>query len=213
MTVEENYFEKVRLSLPPFLAAESKAQLLEQIRDHVSDRGSPANYFSAIHGIDDPLQGDGWRPLTVIDFNTGARDLIVGLVLSNSCDLQRSNEPAADQRIVFAPLINLALYCQMLGESGENENQIREFLRLVRRQEIHRMFYLPEFVGQIGESVVPLDAVHSQPLASLEINVDSRRFALSNFGWYMLLLKLSIHFMRMQEGLNRPPMSEATDNS
>lgn len=203
MMDEDAYFERVRLHLPPYLTAADKNELIAQIRDHVSNRQETANYFAVIPAATDPLQGDGWRGFTLIDFDSGQRQRVIGLVLSNTCDVQLSNRPGPDERIVFAPLLDLARYKQFLREAGEPEDRVDQLMVSVRRQEVNRIFYLPAVRGLVGESIVALDAIYSEPIRALDYDATNRCFSLSMFGWYMLLLKLSIHFTRMQETLNR----------
>jgi hypothetical protein len=184
--------------LPPYLSAESKGELLAQLRAHPDS----VDYYGSVANEREPLQGDIWRGFLVADVESGKLDQVTGLVLTNSCDIAAANNPGADQRIVFAPLLDLEKYGTLLRESGKSEQQVEGVIAAIRRQEIHRMFYLPAMRDLQRESVVPLDAVSSLPLSFIQGRV-RHRLTLSNFGWYILLVKLSIHFCRMQEQVSR----------
>ncbi len=67
------------------------------------------------------------------------------------------------------------------------------------------MLYLP-IGGSLGyEAVVFLDRINhcSNKSISRENISESRLFMLSNYGFYLFLVKLSIHFNRIQENVDR----------
>lgn len=210
--MEPEFLEQVRRSLAPYLSDESKSDLIRQLRAFAEQPARPSDYFTTIPSAPDPLQGDVWRGLVVLDFDTSERDQVVGMVLSNSCDISTANEPYPDQRLVFAPLLALDVYAQLLQEAGKTHQQVDTYLEQVRRQKVYRIFYVPAMPGVLRESIVALDAVHSEPLRALAADGVRRLFSLNNFGWYMLLLKLSIHFTRMDEKLDRIPVTSPAQN-
>ena len=126
-------------------------------------------------------------------------------IVSNSCDIAAANNPDPNQRVAFAPLLDLALYREFLIEAGKKPNDVDDYLAKIRRQEIYRIFYLPAMHGHFGESIVALDALHSMPLRAVSDRKLERVFTLSMYGWYVLLVKLSIHFTRMGENIDRRP--------
>lgn len=197
--MDEKLLERVRLTLPPYLGAETKKELLAQLLEYPENR----NYYGTIPGETEPVQGDAWRGFMVLDFHTAEREVVLGLVVSNSCDIAAENSPEPDQCLLFAPLLNLDQYIGFLQEAGKTQQQIDETLSDIRKQEIHRLFYLPAVPGVQGESLVRLDDMHAQPLSSIKPDAIQRVFTLNQYGWYVLLIKLSIHFTRMAEDLER----------
>ena len=196
--MDDELLERIPQSLPPYLAAEDKQALLDQL----SGRNPNVSYFGS---IDDPehVQGDGWSGLIARDFDSGDLERMQGLVVSNSCDIAAENRPYPGQRIVFAPIMSLARYATLLAEAGIERRQIDDLLSRIRTQKVYRIFYLPGDASGAEERIVPLDMLHSQPLGSVQHAGLQRMFSLSLHGWYMLLLKLSIHFCRMQERVKR----------
>jgi len=190
--------EKVRLSLPPYLAAADKQALLDQLSGH----DPRPDYYGPVDDPE-PVQGDGWRGLIGFDFASGEREQQQGLILSNSCDIAAANEPYPDQHIAFSPILSLSRYERFLIDAGISRQQVDDLVGRMRQQKVHRIFYLPAMEGIREECIVALDIVHSQPLDSLPEDAVQRQFSLSLFGWYMLLLKLSIHFTRMSEAVER----------
>jgi hypothetical protein len=196
--METDGLEDFRLALPPYLSAAHKRELIAQLRRHPNN----TDYYAGLSETE-PVQGDGWRGLLLLNFDDGSRDAVLGMVLSNSCDISVDNEPDPDQRLLFAPVLDLAAYVRFLHEAGKNQEQVTNYLNEIRKQSVHRIFYLPPMHGQFDESIVPLDAVYSQPLNSIDPPATTRVFSLSMYGWYVLLVKLSIHFTRMQENVHR----------
>jgi hypothetical protein len=203
--MDQDLLEKIRNSLPPYLSAQSKRELLEQLADYTRNR----DYYGIVPGETEPLQGDAWRGLITLDFATAERDSVVGLVISNSCDITAQNQPNPDQQMLFAPVLDLERYAHFLEVAGKTAQQITDTLGDIRGQAIHRLFYLPAMHGVFGESLVALDAIHAQPLSSIDAQRIQRVFSLNTYGWYVLLIKLSIHFTRMTERLERRSLPAA----
>jgi hypothetical protein len=199
--MDQSQLDQFQLALPPHLTERDKSRLLEQLRDFPG----PASFFGATND-DEPVQGDAWRGFITLQFPSGEQDRVMGLVISNSCDITRENNPAPDQKILFAPLVDLAAYEALLYEQGKNEDYVESHLGMIRNQEIHRIFYVPNNGELGGESIVLLDDIHAQPISSLNV---TRAFSLSNYGWYVLLMKLSVHFTRMTDGVQRGGMLDA----
>lgn len=205
----QDWSENIKLALPPHLTEADKKKLLAQLRDFPDQ---PSSYFGIVDDAE-PVQGDAWRGFVAIDFESGERDSVVGMVISNSCDLAALNNPTPDQRILFAPVISLDAYGQVLREGGAVEDYVISTLDQIRRQEVSRIFYIPRMGDLLDESLVLLDDLHAQPLSSLRHTEMTRLFSLSNFGWYVFLVKLSVHFTRMTDGVKRAEAKGPDDGS
>ena len=64
------------------------------------------------------------------------------------------------------------------------------------------MLYVPAVAG-LPETFVRLDHIRPQPLHSFLAGQRKRLFSLSQGAFYILLIKLAIHFTRIQERVNR----------
>ncbi len=195
----DEVLDRLGLALPLFLSAQGKRELLAQLRRYPDN----TDYYGMVPDENEPVQGDGWRGLIVFDFDTGSREDAQGLIISNSCDIAAANDPDPDQRVAFAPILELSRYHEFLIEAGKRAEEANDYLAKVRKQEIYRLFYLPAMHGCFDEGIVPLDSLHSIPLRALATRKLERVFALSTYGWYVLLVKLSIHFTRMGENVDR----------
>lgn len=64
--------------------------------------------------------------------------------------------------------------------------------------------------GLERDSIVFLDRVNNLPIDTLPHNEisEQRLFTLSDYGFYLFLFKLSIHFTRIRDAVSRPPYQE-----
>ena len=158
------------------------------------------------------LQGDGWRGFQLFIFESGERRSVRGVVLSNSCDVDPENPRDVPARVIFAPLVKLSAYEALLAKSGIDAAKVQAKITSIRAQKTTNVFFLPASGTLAEDHVVRLDEAHSMPVAAHIGSADREKlFTLSNTGFYMLVLKLSVHFCRLQERVNRKPTGEAAD--
>lgn len=195
-------FDELRVFLPKFLSAAEQDQLLEELGKFPA----AASYYLP-HEMKKPeiLQADGWRGFVVADVSSGERKHVSGVVLSNSCDIDLSNRRALIPRMIFSPLISVTIYRARLSKSGMADKKIEDHLSAIRQQVVTNIFHLPAMSYGPEESIILLDGIHVQPVNMFLEGSRSRLFRLSQVAFYAFLLKLSIHFTRMQEGVKRFP--------
>jgi hypothetical protein len=192
-------FEQARLFLPKYLSPTRQKDLWSELRSFPNNR----SIYSIRETDHDILQGDGWRGFVAIDFQSGERKPVSGVVLSNSCDISPDNEVPLAANVTFVPLIRLDRYDGLLKAAGQTEQQRESVMQAMRRQEITSLMHLPAIQGVMAESVALFTDVRSHPIDDFRLVERSRLFRLSDFGFYLFLLKLSIHFTRMLEGVER----------
>lgn len=153
-------------------------------------------------------QGDVFEKLQAMAFRESGPIAVRQsyLVLSNTCDLSESNRRERPIHVALAPVASLKRFHTLLSEGGSPPAKIDSLLTSIRRQDVTSVFYLPGGCGGVSEeSIAFLDAVVSLPPASFRADPQKARTAsLSNVGWYVLLVKLAIHFCRAFEGEPRP---------
>lgn len=68
-----------------------------------------------------------------------------------------------------------------------------------------QIFFLPKVFGKLEESIVFLDRINNCSNKTVSrVNIDNQRiFTLNDYGEYLFLLKLSIHFTRMKDKVDR----------
>jgi hypothetical protein len=136
-------------------------------------------------------------------------------VLSNTCDIDPSNERLYPTRIVYAPIFQLEKYRNALIEDHVKigrykQEKIDAHIEAIKKQFISHILFLPKGYGLMHDSIVFFDRLNNCPLDTLNSkNLDSknktneRLFSLSDYGFYLFLVKLSIHFTRIREKVKR----------
>lgn len=191
--------ETIQAYIPYYLTQEQKDGLVKALAEFPK----PIQYYIALYP-NELLQGDGWEKLEVIRFETGARDQIKGILLSNSCDISAENKREIPPKITFAPIIKLAKYSELLLKHGLTPQQISDRFQAIREQRITTMFYLPKGGSLEEEHVALLDDLHTIPARAFEQVAERKKlFTLSLVGFYLFLLKLSVHFCRFHEEVAR----------
>ncbi|SFD87207.1 hypothetical protein [Thermophagus xiamenensis] len=194
-----------KLYLPKFLSDESDKELFNCLKDFPNniDTRLYTNYLSDTNVI---YQGDGINDMLVINLPDTEIKPVPSMILSNTCDIDLNNVRNFPSQIVYAPIFNLEKYQQALYKnSKKNEEQINSHIQSIKKQEITQIFYLPKIEGKLDDSIVFFDRVCNFPnkLISRENLKEKRLFTLSDYGCYLFLLKLSIHFTRIRDKVER----------
>lgn len=202
-------FEEVKKYLPQYLSLTAQQELfkeLTQFPDNIDQR----IYTSQLSGHKNIFQGDGIQNLLYInlpDINIGE---VPAMILSNTCDIDPSNERYMPMRMVYTPIFNLAKYKETLirshVETGEKTIQsIDSHISDIRKQYVSHIFYLPKGGKLENDSIIFFDRLNNCPSNSIEgQDLPNRRiFTLSDYGFYLFLFKLSVHFTRIREGVSR----------
>lgn len=197
--------------IPYYLTAEDQKVLLDELT--AISRGGTAEYLLGAYRDSFKevlLQGDGWRGFQLFLFETGDRKSVRGIVLSNSCDVDPENPRDVPARVIFAPLVKLAAFKALLEGSGISAERIAAKIAAIKAQKTSNIFYLPAGGVLQEDYIVRFDDAHNMPVAVHAKSEDREKlFTLSNTGFYMLVLKLSVHFCRLHEKVNRKPTEVA----
>ncbi len=201
MNLEEN----LSLYLPKYLSAESERELFSSLKDF-PDNIDQRMYTAHLKEEPSLFQGDGIDRLWVMNLPSNEIKQSPCMILSNTCDISAGNERNFPARVVYAPIIRLASYAASIEKSStKTEEQISNHLDAIRRQYITQIFYLPPQSGILEESIVFLDRVQNIGLSHFDENGlrSTRIFTLSDYGFYLFVFKLSLHFSRIQEKVER----------
>lgn len=193
-------FEQIKLFLPKYLTPEQTKELYTELSSFPDFKQF---YLCNSKLADDLLQGDGWAGLVAINFYSLEAKTVNGLVLSNSCDVSSDNTRKVPVNLLFTPIIRLSRFVERLRSAGQTPQQIKSQLSAIRTQKITSVFYLPKAEGVIEESMVLLDNIHAEPLEHFQNNYKQPLFTLTQHAFYIFIIKLSIHFCRFQEGVQR----------
>ncbi|NEW79845.1 MAG: hypothetical protein GZ086_10570 [Gelidibacter sp.] len=197
--------DEIKLYLPKFLSSESERQLFEGLKDFPKNIDERL-YTSALKESSIIFQGDGIKDMLVINLpNTSIKEA-KSIVFSNTCDMAPNNIRNFPSQIVYAPIFNLQKYKQALIEkSSKSKKEISSHIKAIKEQKITQIFYLPKINDKIEDSIIFLDRVNNcsqEYLQSKELKQD-RLFTLSDYGAYLFVFKLSIHFSRIKDNVDR----------
>jgi len=201
--------EEVEKYLPQYLSESATVSLfneLEQFPENIDKR----IYTDKLKNDPSIYQGDGMRELLYVNLPELQANPILGMIFSNTCDISDENKRLFDSRLAFAPIFNLEKYKNALikkyVDSGEKQlTSIESHIEDIRKQNISQIFYLPKCGSLENDSFVFLDRINNLPASYFDENEikDNRAFSLSDYGFYMFLFKLSVHFTRVRENVQR----------
>jgi len=197
-------FDEIKKYLPKYLSREATEKLFQDLKDF------PENIHNRLYGDileseKDVFQGDGLNDMPVINLPDPQVKNGYVLVLSNTCDISPDNKRIFSPRIMYCPIVRLSNFIKVLKKRLVSEERINQFVKDVKKQEISSIFYLPEG-GQLDEEYIALfdntNSCHIKVISNDKMP-EQRLFSLSNYGFYLFLFKLSIHFTRIREAVER----------
>lgn len=198
-------FEEIKDYLPKYLTPESEKTLFKEFKAFPENIDSRlyTNYLKDENII---FQGDGIEGLLFVNLPNKRIDKVSAMILSNTCDIYPENVRLFQPNIIYSPIINLEKYRNNLLQKGIiDSSALFDHITTIRKQLITSIFYLPKGGSLAAESMVFLEKINCCDSAYLTKNdfKKLRIFTLSNYGLYLFILKLSIHFTRITEGVDR----------
>lgn len=198
----EDFAKAIEIHLPDYLSGSSYDELIRQLGNTPD---IDAFFWSPTdREVGEVLQGDAWTHIPIRDPSTGEQKHITGVILSNSCDIDPNNQGRPRRRVLVAPAIKLSDYETLLVHERFDTSSISGFIQSVRNNRVSSIAHFPaESNINDADRIVILDNVYNVPLEEFQNAVGARLFRLSNAGFYIFLLKLSIHFTRLHERIDR----------
>lgn len=194
--------ESIKDQIPYYLSQKAKEHLAKALDNFPRQ----IDYYINLYP-DEALQGDGWTSVDVIRFEDGARKLIKALLLSNSCDIAPENKRDLPTKLSFASMVKLDRYQELLTSGGLDPEQIKAKVQAIKEQRVTSLVYLPKGSALDDDYVALLDDIHTVPYQAFRARNEKKKlFTLSNVGFYLFVLKLSVHFCRLHEEIIRDPI-------
>lgn len=202
--------DALRQQIPYYLtAAPDQKVLLSELQRLIEGAGKgyfiPARYDGYTAEM---LQGDGWRGFQIFSFESNQPNRTRGIVLSNSCDVSTENVRVLPPKVTFAPIVKLSKIVRRFEERGLDGEQVASRLTSIKAQQVTNIFYIPADGVLDEDHVVLLDDLHSMPVETHR-RTAQKLFTLSMAGFYLFVFKLSVHFCRLHEQVNRKPTEVA----
>lgn len=193
--------ETIKDQIPYYLSQRAKENLAKALD------GFPRqiDYYINLYK-EELLQGDCWTSVDVIRFEDGARKPIRALLLSNSCDVAPENKRDLPTKLSFASMVKLERYIALLKIAGLDQKQVETKVVAIKEQRVTSLVYFPKGAELEDDYLALLDDIHTVPShAFMAQDKKIKLFALSNVGFYLFILKLSVHFCRLHEEVVRDP--------
>lgn len=197
--------EDIKCYLPKYLSTEAQAKLFDDLSAFPSNIDQRL-YTVIPNGDEIIFQGDGINELLVVNLPDDHTQPVPCIILSNTCDIDINNKRYLLPTIIYAPIVTIEKYCSLIRRLGVYPAEsIESHLESIRKQRITSIFYLPCSTVLKQESMALLDKINncSSDYIPRESLRERRIFSLSQYGHYLLLFKLSIHFTRIQERVDR----------
>lgn len=198
--------EVIQKYLPKYLSQSSQRELFDDVRKFISEDDSYRLFTKVLDSENVIFQGDGLNGFDFYSFEKAAlKESSPGIVISNTCDISLENDRYFPSQIMYSPIIDLAKYIKLLENNQVSSEKIESHLSAIKKQEITQIFYIPSIEGELDESIVFLDRITNRRNTKdfTDRLLKDRIFTLSNFGFYLFLLKISIHFTRIREEVDR----------
>ena len=189
-----------KIFLPKYLSEGSQSALFDELKNYPSNLNQR---FYTNKRKNTLLQGDGLDNVLAPDHVRKSFRKVKGFLVSNSCDVSRENKRLYRPQLSFAPIVDLAKWEKILLESGKNATSVSGHINAIREQKITPFFFLPKTSSLKNDCFVRFDCIFSVPSEFLKEPQEEKIFTLSNYGFYVLLFKLSVHFTRVQESIDR----------
>ncbi len=200
--------EEIQKYLPYYLTDSARHSLLNELKSFPGNLDGRI-FTSYLKEKGNIFQGDGFQDFLFVNLPDPTTGKMPAMVLSNTCDLDLKNERLFPKRVVYAPIFKLNKYRNALMEEHngkeETKQSIDSHIDAIKKQKITDIFYLPKGEVLEDESIVMFDRLNNLPAdyLSCEDIKQKRLFTLSDYGFYLFLIKLSIHFSRVKEEVNR----------
>ena len=195
-------FEDIKKYLPQYLSDSDAKQLFSALKDfpnNIDER------FYSNYSLDDNIlyQGDCLKDIPAFNLPDTRTKLSQSMAISNTCDMDLSNKRLWNTRILFSQIILLEKLEKGLCQRFPKD-RVTNYINSLKKQQITNAFYLPKSKN-LDEAVAFFDYTNSFDINYIdrESLKEKRLVSLSNYGFYILLLKLSIHFTRIQEKVQR----------
>ena len=201
----EYTFEEIKKYLPQYLCDESINDLFKEINCFQNSGYNNNLYTNQLYDKTLIFQGDVLNEMQFIFFPAPKVFKTLGMVLSNTCDINIENSHFSDIQICYAPIFKLQNYIDGLHDKFTDQ-QIEDHIKCIKNQRYTTIMYLPSHLnGPTEDAIVLLDKICNCDSSSIErTKLTNRRFfTLNNFGLYLYLLKISIHFTRIRESIDR----------
>jgi hypothetical protein len=209
--------ELIRTFLPKYLTPELTENLFKTVKEYFPFSNNPNLIYYRIPDTKYYYQGDCIIDIPFSRFNNGKFETVYlkGTIVSNTCDISPDNKRLEVPNIQFAAVFSLKEFIHKLKEKNIEPKRISTFIENLKENRISNLFYLPEkkdgdkiimeesFVRFDLSTTLPASIFWGETYDNSYAPEGDRLLSLSNYGFYLFLIKLSVHYCRFREGVFR----------
>lgn len=204
--------ETLEKYLPAYLNSDSKNSLLKFLNSDF-DKNLTSSEVYLTETKDYFMQGDIFLNIPFLRITEKEPLISDALMISNTCDVDRNNVRKTQEiNFNFIQIFRLRETIEGLKKKNISSDSIRSFENDIRKNQISNCFYLPACKSESGhiqfeESYACFDKTSCyspnfiyKNYKDHETKQRRRAISLTNYGFYLLIVKMSIHFCRLKEG-------------
>jgi hypothetical protein len=197
-----NLREDISIYLPKYLSEESQDKLFQELKNFPHNDSN--KFYSALED-NFVFQGDAIKDIPFLTLPEPKIEKTLVLILSNTCDVEQGNIRLFPAFVNYCPLIKLSKYINLLEKKNVLKSKIESHLQDIKSQRITQIMFFPKGKDLDDDYIAFFERVNhiKNDFIKRETLEQTRLFSLSNFGFYLLLIKLSIHYTRIREGVDR----------
>lgn len=197
-------FDEIKQYLPKYLSEKATQNLFQNLKDF-PDNIQSRLYSGVLDEQVNVFQGDGLRKMLIVKLPNP--EIVQGpvMIISNTCDTSFSNKRFISPSLIYCPILKLSNHIQVLKEENVEEEKINARVENIKKQSVSDIFYLPK-AGNLPEDCIALfNEINSCDIEYVtpKFVKEKRLFSLSDYGFYLFIFKLSIHFTRIREEVER----------
>ncbi|MUH04040.1 hypothetical protein [Commensalibacter melissae] len=195
--------------LPNYLTDATRRSLQKDLKKFLSNEEISENPFinnKEQHFLQgDILQNVPFPYWSNNKFNTYNQNTLC-ILLTNTCDMDISNKRPYSIDCTLAPILRYSKLKKLLQKQKFSNEKINQFQENLKKYQITNFFYLPidndaRYCPHDDGSIIALDKAFSLPRRLLKL--DQRVKTLNQFFSYLLLFKMSVHFCRFHDKVDR----------
>jgi hypothetical protein len=194
--------------LPAYLHETTKRRIDSALSQFETDNEIDYSDFFSHLESEYLMQSDVVSSIKGIEWDEVLMDYMSGfnpaVLISNTCDIFEGNVRAVNPKeALFAPIIPLNEYIKDCKEEGYTDDQLISFKDTLIKQKFTNLFYLPPNYRNNKAYIVRLDKIYWSPASQVNVVTSDlkgqRYLSLSQWGFYLFLVKLSVHICRAPE--------------
>jgi hypothetical protein len=199
---------------PPDLAPERAITIKENLSQFTINNCNKNNKdytnFYSYNNFYNFLQGDIIKEIRFPFFDYNSKEYkkiyFEAIILSNSCDIDTSNNKSGDRTVILAKVIPFNNFIKGLDKYNVEIKDKNSYINDIKNQQISNIIYLPKFKDN-PDYIAYFDQITTIELSEFKLlkeEIEDNKIAsLDYFGLYILIFKLTHLLARLPDVTHR----------